>query len=67
MKIANNPNLIPSYMATNTNQSNNNYYGNNNNYNSNYNNNNYNNDNYNNNKNKGFKAFSEKGYPVGGS
>ena len=71
MKIANNPNLIPSYMATNTTQSNNNYYGSNNNYNSNYNNNNYNNGNYNNNnnnnQNKGFKAFSGKGYTVGGS
>ena len=57
-------------MATNTTQSNNNYYGSNNNYNSNYNNNNYNNGNYNNNnnnQNKGFKAFSGKGYTVGGS
>ena len=66
MRVANNPSLIPSYMATNANQSNNNYYAsNNNNYNNN-NNNNYNSNN-NNKQNKGFKAFSGKGYAVGGS
>ena len=70
-RISGNPHLIPSYMASNyQGESGNNYvvsnnYGSNSNYNSNSNN------NYNNNQNKdskkGFKAFSGKGYTVGGS
>ena len=62
-RIQNNPQLIPSYMAANSYQS---TVNRGNNYNSN-NRNSDNNNNSNNNKNKGFKAFSGKGYTVGGS
>ena len=60
-RMQNNPQLIPGYMAPGSNQSTNN--GGNNYYNSNNDNNNSNN----NSKSKGFKAFSGKGYTVGGS
>ena len=64
-RISGNPHLIPSYMATNyQGESGNNYGGSINNYTSNTNN-NYNNQNQS--SNKGFKAFSGKGYTVGGS
>ena len=64
-KISGNPHLIPSYMASNYQGESGNNYGGGNNYTSNSINKNYNNQNQS--SKKGFKAFSGKGYTVGGS
>ena len=63
-RVSGNPHLIPSYMASNNQGESGNNYDDGNNYNNNSNN-NYNNQNQN--SHKGFKAFSGKGYTVGGS
>ena len=68
MRSSSNPQSIPSYMVSGPSISNNNNYNSNYAYRTNNNDNNNDSNNNNNNKNtKGFKAFSGKGYRVGGS